>query len=283
MGTSDGGLTWSRIDPSPNSNFDRVGHVDISKYPECYCLMHGGFFRSVDGGLSWTKWPDTDRNWYVLNRNMIVTPDNHIYLQTYDGVNGSAKWKLYRSLDKGVSWDSIDVVQQQIKLSFISTDGQSTGYRDRYDGTYELVSTTDEWRSYTVEEYSTTAINEILFMDANNGFLATQYSILKTTNGGVNWTNVMHSIPQSSRILSTWPQPVSQGGMMRTEVELTHPGPVRIGLFDLLGRRRAVVSDAEVTATRRTVQWSTIGLERGVYVLRMVTGDGVASGKVVVN
>ena len=282
MGTSDGGLTWSRIDPRPNSNFDRVGHVDISKYPECYCLMHDGFFRSVDGGLSWTKWPDTDRNWYVLNRNMIVTPDNHIYLQTYDGVNGSAKWKLYRSLDKGVSWDSIDVVQQQIKFSFISTDGQSTGYRDRYDGTYELVSTTNEWRSYTVEEYSTTAINEILFMDANNGFLATQFSILKTTNGGISWTNVTPSIPLSPRILSNWPQPVSQGEMMSTEVEITRPGPVKIELYDLLGRRRAVVFNAEVETARRTVQWSTAGLDRGVYILRLLTGSRATFSKVVV-
>jgi hypothetical protein len=70
--------------------------------------------------------------------------------------------------------------------------------------------------------------------------------------------------------------------MMSTEVDLTRPGPVKIELYDLLGRQRAVVLDTEVTATRRTVQWSTAGLERGVYVLRMVTGSGAANAKIVV-
>ena len=282
MCTADGGNSWTRSVPEFGAKIDAAGHLDISNYPMCYCLMKSGFFKSTDGGVSWTRWPDSERSWYVLNRNMIVTRDNRIYLHTYDRTSGHAEWKLYRSMNGGGTWDSVGVVQHNVKFSYIDENGHSVGYIDRYDGTFWLVSTMDEWYSFSIEEVYSTAITDILFLDSRNGFLTTKYSILKTTNGGINWTKVTPSLPQSPRIISTWPQPVSQGGMMSTEIELTRPGPVRIELYDLLGRRRVVVLDAEVTATRRTVQWSTIGLERGVYVLRLVTGSGVANTKVMV-
>ncbi|MGB5075718.1 MAG: T9SS type A sorting domain-containing protein, partial [Bacteroidota bacterium] len=53
------------------------------------------------------------------------------------------------------------------------------------------------------------------------------------------------------------------------------PGSARLELYDLLGRRRAVLFDGHSDAARRTVSWSAGGVEAGVYVLRLVVRDAV--------
>ncbi|MCB2205524.1 T9SS type A sorting domain-containing protein [bacterium] len=280
--TNDGGTTWRSIDPGVGRLYQ--GTLDISHYPYCYFVTAGLIFSSTDGGDHWSRFPSAPRSWRT--GQLAITPNGTVYVQARDNSSGASVEKMFRSFDHGATWDSVDVTQTQITFSTIDDEGRSCGYAARsiFQGGRPMVSTTDGWQTFRVEgEMFSDVFQDIRFIDSDNGYVTTRYSIFKTTNGGINWTNVTPSIPQSPRILSIWPQPLTQGGMMSTEIELIRPGPVRIELYDLLGRRRAVVWDAEVTVTRRTVQWSTIGLERGVYVLRMAAGNGVASGKVVVN
>ncbi len=270
--TSDGGKNWRSV--RNGSDLFIPEHLDISFPPTCFMMRRGQFARSSDNGMTWEVIPEEPARWGW--RFMVISDSLNIYIFCYDIDLGS--YFIQRSSDAGFTWDTLDVVQSNIEFSFMQNDGRSIGISGN-----RLVSTENGWNSYHIEqEIFGPALWNIYSLDALNSWVTTSMTIMKTTNGGINWTNVTPSLPQSPRILSTWPQPVSQGGMMSTEVELTQPGPVRVELYDLLGRGRAVVLDAEVTATRRTVQWSTAGLERGVYVLRLVTGSGVANAKVIV-
>jgi len=60
------------------------------------------------------------------------------------------------------------------------------------------------------------------------------------------------------------------------------PGEVALALFDVLGRRVAVVADGPADATERTVTLDATGLSAGVYVLRLVAGGRVESRTVTV-
>jgi hypothetical protein len=199
--------------------------------------------------------------------------------------------RIYHSSDDGSTWENWEAIAplnartvQFTKLEGIEAGGMQNLYW--YGAQSNINTTSDGWRTRHLEwsfgfeivrSYTYT-----FFLDRQHMWIYGMNAMYRSTNGGVNWTTVTPSIPQSPRIISSWPQPVSRGGMMSTEIELSRPGLVRIELYDLLGRRWAVVWDAEVTATRRTVQWSTAALERGVYVLLMVTTGGTASGRVVV-
>jgi photosystem II stability/assembly factor-like uncharacterized protein len=273
--THDGGQTWARLEADMGNTAH--GALDISDYPHCCMLSGNKVAVSSDAGTTWRYF---EKGGDLYNPRILISANKTAYLHFRE--KGTWRWNLLKSTNAGISWDSIDVIQQHVYIGNIDAGGNSYGMSTI--SSQAFLSTSDEWRNTTVEgELYGRTVGGIYSRNYNISYAALEGSIIKTTNGGINWTNVTPSLPQSPRIISTWPQPVSQGGMMSTEVELTRPGPARIELYDLLGRRKAVVWDAEVTATRRTVQWSTAGLERGVYVLRMVTVDGVASRKVIVN
>lgn len=55
---------------------------------------------------------------------------------------------------------------------------------------------------------------------------------------------------------------------------------VKISLVDMIGREIAVLANKTFTSGTHTVSYSTSSLARGIYLLRMQTGNGVATRKV---
>jgi hypothetical protein len=61
------------------------------------------------------------------------------------------------------------------------------------------------------------------------------------------------------------------------EFGIERPGHVRLDVFDLIGRRVAVLLDGDVEPGTHTLRWNgapgiSVG---GVYICRLITGDGV--------
>ncbi len=77
--------------------------------------------------------------------------------------------------------------------------------------------------------------------------------------------------PEAVELLPNYPNPFTQ----RTTLEYTLPEalPVRLQVYDILGRRVATLADERQTAGFHTVTWSPRGLASGVYLLRMQAGD----------
>ncbi|MBN1449195.1 MAG: hypothetical protein JXA28_14810 [Bacteroidetes bacterium] len=288
--TTDGGDTWDLL-PGPivvvgSENDMRLEWMDARGSPMVWIAATREILRTEDAGATWTS---------VLSLPDSVT-DSHgfskVEVLSDGGIFVLSDKRIYHSSDDGLTWENWEATApwNARTVQFTKLEGIEAGANQNlywYGSQSNINTTTDGWKTRHLEwsfgfeivrSYTYT-----FFLDRQHMWIYGMNAIYRSTDGGINWTNVTPSIPQSPRILSTWPQPAPRGGMMSTEVELPGPGPVRMELYDLLGRRRAVLWDAEVTATRRTVPWSTAGLERGVYVLRMVTAAGSASGRVVVH
>ncbi|PAP75970.1 T9SS type A sorting domain-containing protein [Rubrivirga marina] len=63
----------------------------------------------------------------------------------------------------------------------------------------------------------------------------------------------------------------------RAEVEMAGTGPVRVEVFDTLGRRVATLHEGPVVRRRRALAVDTAGLPAGAYIIRATGTDGVAS------
>ncbi len=79
-----------------------------------------------------------------------------------------------------------------------------------------------------------------------------------------------------------WPNPCNP--RMQAAFVLDRPSPARVAVYDLAGREVAVLLEGELEAGRHEVAWRGEGRDgpaaAGVYLLRIVTGDGVLASKI---
>jgi hypothetical protein len=82
-------------------------------------------------------------------------------------------------------------------------------------------------------------------------------------------------LPTASTLSSIWPNPFS--GSATIQVHLNQVSPVKIDLYDVLGRHRASLLDGTLTAGAHAVRLDAEDLETGTYLVRMQHGDQVTS------
>ncbi|MEO0560186.1 MAG: T9SS type A sorting domain-containing protein [Bacteroidota bacterium] len=78
------------------------------------------------------------------------------------------------------------------------------------------------------------------------------------------------------------PAPNPSRGAARVWVDLPTPAPVRLVVYDALGREVAVALDEERPAGRHTVELASVGLASGTYVIRLTAGDEVRTQRLTV-
>jgi photosystem II stability/assembly factor-like uncharacterized protein len=199
---------------------------------------------------------------------------------------------FFRSSD-GVSWtaqlsDEIDLPQSEA-LSYVHLLRNRTPLYNthRFDlsgmtlssfhSSFDDLQSQSRFVARHIETSFGAPFKAVMTAGTNTAYMAIGMELYRTTNGGINWMQVTPTLPSSPRIASVWPQPADQGGMLNVQLDIGRPGAVRLEVYDMLGRRRAVLLDAWSDTAQKTIQWSPAELGSGVYILRMLTGEGVAS------
>ena len=86
-------------------------------------------------------------------------------------------------------------------------------------------------------------------------------------------TSLSRGAPNALRMHPTFPNPVRDE--MTVRFELPEPGPLRLTVYDILGRRRAVLVNETLRAGRHERDVRTYSLASGTYFLRLQTQGGV--------
>lgn len=82
-------------------------------------------------------------------------------------------------------------------------------------------------------------------------------------------------VPERTALLGNYPNPVAVGAGTRFEVQIGEPGPVKLEVFDLMGRRVATLIDRDMAPGVYEIEWSaaeTARLSSGSYVYRLQAG-----------
>ena len=87
---------------------------------------------------------------------------------------------------------------------------------------------------------------------------------------GLRFETPAAAVPEATALLPVRPNPFR--GRAVVPFELAEAGPVRLEVFDLLGRRVAVLADGEREAGPHRVAFEAAGLSAGVYVARLNAG-----------
>lgn len=113
-----------------------------------------------------------------------------------------------------------------------------------------------------------------LAVNACNQSLPAQGNVLQI--GTLSTTPVAAALPFTLRLDQNVPNPASSSTIMRFSLESTgSPQPVRLELYDMLGRRIATLFDASISAGNYSVPFETNQLSQGMYVMRLSSGAAV--------
>ena len=86
------------------------------------------------------------------------------------------------------------------------------------------------------------------------------------------------ALPETFALSDSYPNPFSRETTVR--VDVPEVAAVRVSVFDLLGRRVAVLVDAPLEAGYHQLRWNASDLPSGAYLIRMEAGSFAATQRI---
>jgi len=215
-------LNWKEIGKIPNEVLDDILFISPAKG----FIVADRIFQTTDSGKTWTAIPGTTvtngfYNLFFLNSSdgfaqglseLATTTDGGIswsikplpvadaltifFLSPSTGFYGDESGRgLSRTTDSGNTWTSVYKDQGMPQDYYPYFLNQNTGYVVTGFGTFAV--TTDGGQSWQSKgsglprNLVSGVYNQLLFLDINNGFYGCPSGVLKTTDGGSTWNNVL--------------------------------------------------------------------------------------------
>jgi len=178
--TTNSGVNWTHIDISPDpGNFYRIRHQTFFAN-FVHAATSEGYYRSTDGGLTWTKYLDGNNGFGISDIAINPNNPNIIY---------AGKWNdgVYKSTNNGLNWAKV------------TTPGIPTSDIGRISLT---IGTSNSNKIYTMME-SVSGNNTLgIFMTANDGASWSDVTPTENVLGNQGWyDNVIGVCPTNSNIV----------------------------------------------------------------------------------
>lgn len=247
LGSTDDAATWSVVEAGDFSYLDLAAQGPN----RAWVVGEGGVIRATTtGGASWFWQTSGTAN--NLEGVFFLTPSEGWVA----GPNGT----LGYTQDGGATWTSRNsgISVSLTSVHFVdSNQGWAVGelgtiYRTT-NGGLDWVAEGSPWGD---------DLSDVFFVDASHGWaVGTTCRILsrETTVG------VAETLPRAL-LLQHQPNPVRRSATI--EYALPRPGFVRLAIYDIQGRRAAVVVDEHKEAGAHRVHWQPEGLAGGLYFYR---------------
>jgi hypothetical protein len=276
--TADGGAHWRSVNDSAFGGWsgDDWRRVDFVS-PDVGFFFESGvnpqkLYKTIDGGRSWTltRYPAK----YV---QVLKFYDRNIGLAVPGGDG------IYRTLDGGNTWDSLPRPSRHWGQAFSFAPGNpaKVWFLDMDD----LYFSSDTGRTWTAQLHvagSSSYGRDILFTDAQHGWLLGDKDILyRTDNGGdplqTGIGEESRVVPKEFSLFQNYPNPFNP----TTTIGYTLPeaAEVTLTLYSVLGQQIMVLVNERQEPGYHEVTLRGLSLGSGVYLLRLQAGGFMASRK----
>ena len=195
--STDGGAIWNWIETDSLYSNMRVLRIHPNGPDTMFAGTAQGFFKSIDGGLSWTR---IYIEGYTYNeyRDILIHPDNPSILFTgkfgtgYKSTDGGATWTCL-DLPPMASPEAFDVDRQNtdnIYLVIGSSDGRSVHKSEDLGDTWFCIHN-DLDSTISLQDIAVDPIEpQTIYVSGLNRNDRVGQCIAKTTNGGINWHGI---------------------------------------------------------------------------------------------
>ena len=192
--TNDGGNSWALLNSGTSNNILGISFrgTDLGYF----CGTNGTIGRTTDGGNSWQILPantTVNLNDIVIQSttNIFTVGDQGTILGTFDGAN---------------TWQNIPS-NTAANLNSIEFPVFSTAYITGDDG--NILTSHDYGVNWQMQSVTGLGLNDSYFFDGDNGFavgggffMGFNDIVLKTTDGGLNWTEIF--TPSETTLFSVY-------------------------------------------------------------------------------
>jgi photosystem II stability/assembly factor-like uncharacterized protein len=184
--TTDGGLTWNEYTAGKFSLYS-ISKSGLALYG---AGKYGSAYKSTDAGLTWT--PIHNAITQETIRKIYFTNENNGYCVGGSTTTSDSLGIILKTTDAGSNWTilSSGIIKSQVYA--LAMPASNAWYA--CTGRNQIWKSTDAgltWIQQTNPLTGTSALNDIVFADANTGYaVGNSGGIVKTTDGGITWTSL---------------------------------------------------------------------------------------------
>ena len=268
--TTDGGTSWTRDTLATTYSMTYALAVDPTNSNNVYAGGQPGIYRTTDGGNIWSL-VSTGLSGTVYDIKFDPSNTAIMYAATSSNV--------YKSVNSGVNWSSCGCAAANAVL--VNPGNVNEIYAGTNSGVYKSTNAGSSWAQMNTGLYNTTVTSLGIYPD--------NYLYAGTDGGGMYRWNIMVGVAEQKCIVASarlriHPNPAS--GSVQFSYVLNISGPVKLAVYDALGRKIASMVDADQSTGKYTCHWdcrdrSGDHVVPGIYFCRFETVDAVSIQKLV--
>ncbi len=268
--STDGGETWTPIFLKGWVG-DKQSEIGIANKKVAYIVgdyvtldtshqnSPGGalVLKTSDAGLTWNRIPNNIHDKFY---GCQVFDEQTIYAFSYEN--------FYRSINGGISWDSIRIVGVDgiLAMSFINKgQGMLAGGAGNSGVAFSTNDSGKTWQKQVLPPNLET-VRGIVMLNDSIAYAVTTKNLYVTTTGGQPSTVHQHIIDFH---VQTFPNPTP--GLITIQYQLPTASTVSFRFFDLQGQTLSVINPGIQEAGLHQIQYDGTSLSNGMYFFQLST------------
>jgi len=260
------GKAWTNVSTTPASTIRQLPNGTLYAYRS---FSASGIFRSTDDGLTWVEQKTGMGNTIV--HSLAAAPNGNLFSGSDAG--------LFRSTDAGSNWVRIDTQQMKPYGIYVTVNKEGTlFFGGAKNGTNSVVNrSTNSGASWTQITPEISAIDNqatirSLFASSSGYlFAGTSIGMFRSQQKTTAVTDGASVLPSHFALEQNFPNPFNPVTTIR--FHLAAAAPVRLTVYDMLGREvRRLVEEVRNAGTH-TVQFDAASLSSGVYYYSVTAGS----------
>lgn len=185
--------------------------------------------------------------------------------------------RVLRSTNGGSSWEAHSLGTDADFLSVAFNDSQ-VGFLAGTEGA--VFKTGDSGSTWGEQEVPTTEdLNSVIVVDDQRAYVAGANGAAFFTNSGGQFTSINDDFvserPGEIILLENYPNPFNPSTTI--QFDLPTAGDIRLEVFDLLGRRTALLFNGFKSSGKHSMVFNAGNLSSGMYILRLQSGEQVVT------
>lgn len=187
--TNDGGATWNEISQPWLPWWSTYCLIYLDQNDALSSGIKGMIYKSTDGGFSWQ--PKHSRLFLGDIYEARFIDEDTGFTLTETGSGGVASTSIEKTLDGGETWEIIYMNSWSYGLDFDFLNNNTGFLAVNKNDTLYLVKTADGGENWEETKTSFELLpTDIKFVDENIGLISGEYSVVKTSDGGLIWQDV---------------------------------------------------------------------------------------------